>query len=145
MIRLPILAGAAALAGLMALPAAAQPADPNYQAQVQDYQARQQQYQGQVQAYERKQQTYEKKQDAYSAQRDAYARQRAGYRDQKDEADAQRQLWLQGLAAYEAKYGRGSYDEYAHAHPDVTTVVVTPAGKAEGRGSTAVIEAPPRP
>ena len=136
MIRLSVLASAAALAGVMALPAAAQPADPNYQAQVQDNQARQQQYQQQVQAYDQKKQ-------AYDAQRDAYARQRAGYRDQKDEADAQRDLWLQGLAAYEAKYGRGSYDEYAHAHPDVTTVVVKPAGQAEKRGSTTVIETPP--
>lgn len=136
MIRLSILAGAAALAGLTAQPAAAQPADPNYQAQVQDYQARQQQYQGQVQVYDRKQQ-------AYDAQRDAYARQRAGYREQKDAADEQRRLWFQGLAAYEARYGRGSYDEYAHAHPDVTTTVVTPAGKVEQRGSTTVIETPP--
>ena len=73
MIRTPILAGAAALAVLMAQPAAAQPADPNYQAQTQDYQARQQQYQQQ-------QQTYDQKQQAYDAQRDAYARhqQKAG-------------------------------------------------------------------
>ena len=132
MIRLSILAGVAAL---LAGSAGAQPADPGYQAQVQDYQARQQQYQGQVQ-------TYDQKKQAYDAQRDAYARQRAGYRSAKDEADAQRQIWLQGLAAYEARYGRGSYDEYARAHPEVTTVVV-PAGKAEGRGSTTVIETPP--
>jgi hypothetical protein len=138
MIRLSILAAAAASAGLMAGAAAAQPTDPNYQAQVQDYQARQQQYQGQARAYDQKKQ-------AYDAQRDAYARQRAGYRAQKDVADAQRQFWFEGLAAYEARYGRGSYDEYARAHPDVTTVVVTPAGKAEGRGSTTVIEAPPPP
>ena len=131
MIRMSILAGAAALASLLASPAAAQPADPNYQAQVQDNQARQQQYQEQRQAYEQKQQ-------AYDAQRDAYARQRAGYREQKDEADAQRQLWREGLAVYEARYGRGSYDEYARAHPDVT--VVTPAGKVEQRGATTVIE-----
>jgi len=143
MTRLSILAGAAAFAGLLAGTAAAQPADPNYQAQVQDYQARQQQYQGQVQAYDQKKQAYDQKKQAYDAQRDAYARQRAGYRAQKDAADEQRQLWLEGLAAYEARYGRGSYDEYARAHPDVT-VVVTPAGKAEGRrGSTTVIETPP--
>jgi hypothetical protein len=138
MIRLSVLASAAALAALMALPAAAQPADPNYQAQVQDNQARQQQYQQQVQ-------TYDQKKQAYDAQRDAYARQRARYRDQKDVADAQRQLWLQGLAAYEARYGRGSYDEYVRVHPDVRTTVVTPAGKVEERGSTTVIETPPPP
>jgi hypothetical protein len=136
MIRLSILAGAAALAGLTALSAAAQPADPNYQAQVQDNQARQQQYQQQLRSYDQKK-------DAYDAQRDAYAQQRSRYRSEKDQADEQRSLWLQGLAVYEARYGRGSYDEYAHAHPDVTTVVVKPAGKAEQRGSTTVIETPP--
>lgn len=137
MIRTSMFAGAAALASLVAAsapPAAAQPADPNYQAQVQDNQARQQQYQQQLQ-------TYDQKKQAYEAQRDAYARQRAGYRSEKDAADEQRQLWLQGLAAYEARYGRGSYDEYAHAHPDVT--VITPAGKVEQRGRTTVIETPP--
>ena len=133
MIRLSMLAGAAVLA--MAGAAAAQPADPGYQAQVQDSQARQQQYQDQVQAYDQKQQ-------AYDAQRDAYARQRAGYRVQKDEADAQRALWLQGLAAYEARYGGGSYAVYARVHPDVTTTVITPAGRVESRGSTTVIETP---
>jgi hypothetical protein len=136
MIRTSMFVGAAALASvatlsLGALPVAAQPADPDYQAQVQDHAAREQQYQQQVQ-------TYEQKKQAYDAQRDAYARQRAGYRAQKDEADAQRQLWLDGLEVYEARYGRGSYDEYAHAHPDVT--VVTPAGKVEQRGRTTVIE-----
>lgn len=135
MIRLSILAGAAALA--VAGAAAAQPADPNYQAQVQDNQARQQQYQDQLQAYRQKQ-------EAYEAQRDAYARQRAGYRAQKDAADEQRRLWLQGMAAYEARYGRGSYEVYARAHPDVTTTVITPAGKVEQRGSTTVIETPER-
>jgi hypothetical protein len=136
MIRLSILTGAATVAGVWALSAAAQPADPNYKAQVQDNQARQQQYQGQVQAYDKQQQTYDKQQQTY-------ARERAGYRDQKDAADEQLNLWRQGLAAYEAKYGRGSYDEYAHAHPEVTTTVVTPAGRAEGRGSTTVIETSP--
>jgi hypothetical protein len=136
MIRLSVLAGAAALAGLTALPVAAQPADPNYQAQVQDNQARQQQYQQQLQAYGQKK-------DAYDAQRDAYAQQRSRYRSEKDQADEQRRLWFEGLAAYEARYGRGSYDEYAHAHPDVTVTVVKPAGKAEQRGSTTVIETPP--
>ncbi len=137
MIRLSVLAGGAALAGLLALSAAAQPADPNYQAQVQDNQARQQQYQEQLRAYDQKAQ-------AYDAQRDAYAQQRSRYRSEKDQADEQRSLWLQGLAAYEARYGRGSYDEYARAHPDVTTVVVKPAGKAEERGgTTTVIETPP--
>jgi hypothetical protein len=135
MIRLSILAGAAALA--IAGAAAAQPADPNYQAQVQDNQARQQQYQDQLQSYQQKQQ-------AYDAQRDAYARQKAGYRDAKDTADAQRALWLQGMAVYEAKYGRGAYEEYRRAHPDVTTTVVTPAGRAESRGDTTVIETPAR-
>ena len=138
MIRLSILAGAAALASLTALPAAAQPADPNYQAQVQDHQAREQQYQEQKQAYDAKKEAYEAQKDAYAAQKDAYARQRAGYRERKDEADAQRELWLQGLAVYEARYGRGSYEEYRHAHPDIT--VVTPAGKAEQHGRTTVIE-----
>ena len=127
--RLSILAGAAILATAGA--AAAQPADPGYQAQVQDNQARQQQYQDQLQSYQQKQQVYE-------AQRDAYARQRAGYRSQKDAADEQRELWLQGLAVYEARYGRGSYEVYHRAHPDVT--VITPAGKVEQRGSTTVIE-----
>jgi hypothetical protein len=135
MIRTSMFAGAAVLASLVAGSAAAQPADPNYQAQSHDYQARQQQYQQQLQSYDDKKQ-------AYDAQRDAYARQRAGYRDQKDAADEQRRLWFEGLAAYEARYGRGSYDEYAHAHPDVTTTVVTPAGKVESRGSTTVIETP---
>ncbi len=135
MFRLSILAGAAALA--IAGAAAAQPADPTYQAQVQDNQARQQQYQDQLQ-------TYQQKQEAYDAQRDAYARQRAGYRSQKDAADEQRALWLQGMAAYEARYGRGSYKEYSRVHPDVTTTVITPAGKVEGRGSTTVIETPAR-
>jgi opacity protein-like surface antigen len=135
MIRLSILAGAAVLA--MAAAAAAQPADPNYQAQVQDNQARQQQYQDQLQSYQQKQQ-------AYDAQRDAYARQRAGYRSEKDAADEQRRLWLQGLDAYEARYGRGSYEVYARAHPDVTTTVITPAGKSESRSSTTVIETPGR-
>ena len=130
MIRLSILASAAAFAGLTSLSAAAQPPDPNYQAQVRDNQARQQQYQQQVQSYDQKQQ-------AYDAQRDAYARQQAA-------ADQQRQLWLQVLQAYEARYGRGSYDEYATAHPDVTTTAVTPAGKVEQRGSTTVIETPGR-
>jgi hypothetical protein len=135
MIRLSILAGAAGLA--LAGAAAAQPADPNYQAQLQDNQARQQQYQDQLKAYRQKQ-------EAYDAQREAYARQRAGYRSDKDAADAQRRLWLQGLAAYEARYGVGSYDEYARAHPDVTTTVITPAGRAESRSSTTVIETPAR-
>jgi hypothetical protein len=149
MIRTSILTGAAALASLLALstwagPAAAQPADPNYQAQVRDNEARQKQYEQQLQAYHQKQEAYDAQRDAYARQRDAYARQRAGYRSEKDAADEQRRLWLQGLDAYEARYGRGSYDEYAHAHPDVTTVVVTPAGKAEGRGSTTVIETPAR-
>ena len=133
MIRLSILAGAAALAMVSA--AAAQPADPSYPAQVQDNQARQQQYQDQVQAYDQKQQ-------AYDAQRDAYARQRAGYRAQKDDADAQRALWLQGMAVYEAKYGHGSYVVYQRAHPEVTTTVIAPAGRAESRSSTTVIETP---
>jgi hypothetical protein len=135
MFRTPILAGAATLAAFMAQPAAAQPADPNYQAQTQDYQARQQQYQQQ-------QQTYDQKKQAYDAQRDAYARQRAGYRSEKDAAEEQRRLWLQGLAVYEARYGRGSYDEYAHAHPDVTTTtVVSPAGRVESRTRTTVTPA----
>jgi hypothetical protein len=129
MIRLSILAGAAVLA--MAGAAAAQPADPSYQAQVQDNQARQQQYQDQLQSYQQKQRAYE-------AQRDAYARQRAGYRSQKDAADEQRELWLQGLAVYEARYGRGSYEVYRRDHPDVT--VITPAGKVEQRGGATVIE-----
>jgi len=135
MIRLSILAGAAALA--IAAAAAAQPADPTYQAQVQDNQARQQQYQDQLQ-------TYQQKQQAYDAQRDAYARQRAGYRAQKDAADEQRALWLQGMAIYEAKYGHGSYEVYRRAHPDVTTTttVVSPAGRVESRSTTTVIETP---
>jgi hypothetical protein len=137
MIRTSIFAGAAALASLVAVAAAAQPADPGYQAQVQDNQARQQQYQRQLQAYGQKKQAYE-------AQRDAYAQQRSRYRSEKDEAAEQRRLWFQGLAADEARYGRGSYDEYAHAHPDVTTTVVTPAGRAESRSSTTVIETPAR-
>jgi hypothetical protein len=135
MIRFSIFVGAAALA--LAGAVAAQPADPNYQAQVQDNQARQQQYQDQLQ-------TYQQKQGAYDAQRDAYARQRAGYRLQKDAADEQRRLWLQGMAVYEAKYGHGSYEDYRRAHPDVTTTVITPAGKVEERGSTTVIETPAR-
>jgi hypothetical protein len=138
MIRTSMFAGAAgAFAGLVAVSAAAQPADPNYQAQVQDNQARQQQYQQELDAYHQKQ-------DAYEAQREAYARQRAGYRSEKDQAAEQRRLWLQGLDAYEARYGRGSYDEYAHAHPDVTTTVITPAGRAESRSSTTIIETPGR-
>jgi len=138
MIRTSIFVGAAgAFASLVAASAAAQPADPNYQAQVQDNRARQQQYQQQLDAYHQKQ-------DAYEAQREAYARQRAGYRSEQDQAAEQRRLWLQGLDAYEARYGRGSYDEYAHAHPDVTTTVITPAGRAESRSSTTVIETPGR-
>lgn len=136
MMRLSILAGLAALtaAGM----AAAQPADPTYQAQVQDNQARQQQYQDQLQSYQQKQR-------AYDAQRDAYARQRAGYRDAKDAADEQRRLWLQGLDVYEARYGRGSYEEYRRAHPGVTTTtVIIPAGRAESRTTTTVIETPAR-
>ena len=147
MIRTSMFAGAAgAFASLLApftwtLAAAAQPADPGYQAQVQDSQARQQQYQQQLQSYDRQKQAYDAKRDAYDAQRDAYARQRSRYRSEKDEATAQRELWLQGLDVYEARYGRGSYDEYRHAHPDIT--VVTPAGKVEQRGRTTVIETPP--
>ena len=137
MIRLSILAGAAALALALAGAAAAQPADPSYQAQVQDNQARQQQYQDQLQSYRQKQ-------EAYDAQRDAYARQRAGYRSQKDAADEQRAIWLQGMAVYEARYGHGSYEEYRRRHPDVTTTVITPAGRAESRSSTTVIETPAR-
>jgi hypothetical protein len=116
MIRLSILTGAATVAGLWALSAAAQPAAPNDQAQGQNTQARQPQYQGQ----------------------------RTGKVSDKDAAaDPQRQLWLQGLAPYEAKYGRGSYDEYAHAHPDVTTTVA-PAGKVEQRSKATASETPAR-
>ena len=136
MIRMSIFA-AAAFASLTAASAYAQPSDPSYQAQVQDNQARQQQYQDQLRAYDQKQQ-------AYDAQRDAYARQRAGYRAAKDAADEQRLLWLQGLAVYEARYGRGSYEVYRRAHPDVTTTVITPAGRVESRTTTTVIETPAR-
>jgi hypothetical protein len=60
-------------------------------------------------------------------------------------ADEQRQLWLQGLAPYEAKYGRGSYDEYLTAHPDVAASAVKPASKEESRGSVrSVTETPAR-
>ena len=117
MVRLPIFAGAAAVAGLLALSATAQPADTNAPARGQDSQARQPEHQGQ----------------------------RAGSPSAKDAAaDPQRQLWLQGLAPYEAKYGRGSYDEYAHAHPDVAATTVGPAGKVEQRGRAADSETPGR-
>jgi hypothetical protein len=109
MIRLSILAGVAASAGLLAAAAAAQPADSNKPAQVQSNQARQP----------------------------------AGDSAQKTPADEQRQLWLQGLAAYEAKYGRGSYDEYLTAHPDVASSAVKPAGKVEQR-TTTTVEPPAR-
>jgi hypothetical protein len=117
MIRLTILAGAAAVASLLAASAAAQPAAPNDQAQVK----------------------------AADAPREASASQRPGYSAHMDPADKQRQLWFKGLPAYEARYGSGSYDAYARTHPEVTTVIVTPAGKVEGRGSTTVLEAPEPP
>jgi hypothetical protein len=117
MIRLSILAGAAAVASLLAGSAAAKPAAPNDQARAQ----------------------------ADAAQRDASASPRPGYSAHMDPADKQRQLWFKGLAAYEARYGSGSYDAYARTHPEVSTVIVTPAGKVEGRGSTTVLEAPEPP
>lgn len=131
MIRTSILAAAAALAGLMATGASAQPADPNYQAQVQDYQARQRQYQQQLQAHDHQQ-------EAYDAQRDAYATQRAGYAARQVIYDDQRRLYLLGRAQYEAKYGPGSYDEYTRTHT-TTTTVVSPVGHVESRSRTTVI------
>jgi hypothetical protein len=138
MTRNTILAGAVALASLMAGSAMAQPADPNYQAQQQDYQAKQQQYQNQLQAHDAAQQAYSDKQQAYDAQKDAYARQRAGYRASRDTYDEQRALYLLGRIQYEAKYGKGSYDTYTRTH--TTTTVVGPAGNVESRTKTTVIE-----
>lgn len=132
MTRISILAGAAALASLMAWGAQAQPADPNYQAQQQDYQAKQQDYQAQQQQYQNQVQTHAQAEGAYDAQRAGYQASQAAYAEQ-------RRLYLLGRAAYEDKYGAGSYDVYTRTH-STTTTVVSPAGDVESRTKTTVIE-----
>jgi hypothetical protein len=142
MTRTSIIAAAVALAGLSAVGAKAQPADPNYQAQSQDYQAKQQQHQQQQQDYQAQKQATDRAQERYDAQRDAYARQRAGYQAKQDDYAEQRRLYLLGRAAYEAKYGVGSYDVYTRTHT-TTTTVVSPAGTVESRTKTTVITPKP--
>jgi hypothetical protein len=141
MIRTSILAGAAALASLVAWGAGAQPADPNYKAQQQDYQAKQQQYQAQQQQYQNQVQTYDQKQADHAQAQGAYDAQRAGYRESQATYAEQRRFYLLGRAAYEAKYGPGSYDVYTRSH-STTTTVVNPAGDVESRTKTTVIETP---
>lgn len=130
--RMSIIAGAAALASVAALGARAQPADPNYQAQRQDYEAKQQQYQDQLQQYRQSQAAHAQQQEAYDAKR-------AGYRASQAVYAEQRRLYLLGRAAYEAKYGPGSYDEYTRTHT-TTTTVISPAGTVESRTKTTVLE-----
>ena len=139
MTRMSILAGAAALASLMAWGAQAQPADPNYQAQQQDYQAKQQDYQAQQQQYQNQVQTYDQKQVAHAQAVQSYDAQRAGYQAKQADYAEQRRLYLLGRAAYEDKYGPGSYDVYTRTH-STTTTVVGPAGDVESRTKTTVIE-----
>jgi len=141
MIRTSILAGAAALASLMAWGAQAQPADPNYQAQQQEYQAKQQDYQAQQRQYQNQVQTYDQKQAAQAQAQGAYDAQRAGYRVSQATYAEQRRIYLLGRAAYEEKYGPGSYDVYTRTH-STTTTVVGPAGDVESRTKTTVIEKP---
>jgi hypothetical protein len=114
MIRLSILTGAATVAGLLAFSAAAQTANPGHEAK------------------------------GGQAQREASARQPADSQSEQAATDEQRILWMHGLEVYEAKYGSGSYDAYARAHPEVTTVQVTPAGKEVHRGTVRVIESQAR-
>ena len=57
----------------------------------------------------------------------------------KEVYDEQRKLYLLGRAAYEEKYGPGSYDVYTRTHT-TTTTVVSPAGDVESRTKTTVIQ-----
>ncbi len=113
--------------------AAAQPADPNYQAQSQQYQAQQQQYQDQ-------QQGYQAQQEHYQDQRDAYAHQRAAFQDRKAAYEAQRSDYEADRAAYDARWGVGAFDAYQRTH--TTTTTYSPAGDVESRSSTTTVITP---
>jgi hypothetical protein len=116
---------AVTLAACAATSAMAQPADPNYQAQVQDYQLKQEQYQAQQQEYNAKLQEYDAKQDEHADAQAAYADKRAVYHEQRADYAAQRRDYERARADYDARYGPGAFDTYTRT---VTTRSYGPAG-----------------
>jgi hypothetical protein len=114
---------AATLAAGTTSVAMAQPADPNYQQQVQDYQQKQQQYQQQ-------QQEYDAKQIAHAQAQDAYADKRTVYQAQKGDYEAQKRDYERARADYDARYGDGAFDTYARTY--TTTKTYVPAGGQDG-------------
>jgi outer membrane murein-binding lipoprotein Lpp len=112
-----VVLGAALLCG-GATAAFAQPADPNYKAQVQDYQAKQQQYQAQQQVYQAQQAAHEDAQDAYRDKTAVYDAQRMRY-------EQQRRDYERGRDYYDAHYGSGAYDTFTKT---ITTKTYAPAG-----------------
>ena len=97
--------------------AMAQPADPNYQAQMRDYQQKQQEYQAATEEYNAKQ-------AAHADATEAYAGKRAVYRAQRRDYAAEKRDFEHARADYDARYGVGAFDEYTRT---VTTRTYVPA------------------
>ena len=97
------------------LPALAQPADPEanaqYEQQLRDYRNKQDQYQAQRQDYEDQSADAQARRDTYSVQKDRYAQERGDYERQREDYDAR-----YGAGAWERRYGGYDYHRDSDAY-----------------------------